>query len=126
MGRKSSAKKKRRAEKKTENIKEKKKGFFKKLKTSKSKKTKKKEPKKTTKKKQRKLKISKKQIFAGTLTLIMLTILVAVGYLLFQKAFKPRPIAKLLPADNTIAIVEINSNFDHHQLTKTAPENWLK
>ncbi|MFH1533705.1 MAG: hypothetical protein ABID64_02130 [Nitrospirota bacterium] len=79
----------------------------------------KKEEKKKSKIKKSKIKISKKQILGGILALIMIAILVSVGYLLFQKAFKPRPIAQLLPAEQTIAIVEINSNFDHNQFTKT-------
>ena len=64
-------------------------------------------------------KINKKKFFGGVLALIMLAILVAVGYLIFEKAFRAEPIAKLLPADSTVALVEINTDFDHTQLNKT-------
>ncbi|MFA6305599.1 MAG: DUF3352 domain-containing protein [Candidatus Gracilibacteria bacterium] len=60
-----------------------------------------------------------KKIFGGALVVIMLSILVAVGYLLFEKVFKPIPIAKYLPSDRTIAFIELNSNFNHNQLTKS-------
>lgn len=49
----------------------------------------------------------------------MLVILVSVGYLLFQKAFRAQPIAKLLPEDNVVLVLEINTNLDHNQLLKT-------
>lgn len=65
------------------------------------------------------LKIDKKRLFGATLTVIMLAILAAVGYLLFQRAFRPQPIAKFLPANDTVAVLEINSNFDHNQLIKS-------
>ncbi|MCX6734350.1 MAG: DUF3352 domain-containing protein [Candidatus Peregrinibacteria bacterium] len=64
-------------------------------------------------------KINKKKLFGGILALIMLAILVAVGYLIFERAFRAEPIAKFLPADSTVALVEINTNFDHTQLDKT-------
>lgn len=75
------------------------------------------------KKKEKELKkprfqINKKKLFGGVLILIMLAVLFSVGYLLFQKAFRAEPIAKLLPADSTIAILEINTNFEHNQLNK--------
>lgn len=114
MGKKSKAKKERR-KKENQEKEVKKKSFFSKFKKAKAPK---KAPKKEASKKSR-IKISKKQILGGILALIMIAILVSVGYLLFQKAFKPRPIAQLLPAEDTIAIVEINSNFDHNQFTKT-------
>lgn len=60
----------------------------------------------------------KKQIFSGTLVLIMFAIVLSLGYLLFQKAFRADPIAKFLPAESTIATIEINSNLDHQQLKK--------
>jgi len=79
---------------------------------------------KTIKKKEKeekkpRFKINKKKLFGGVLALIMLAILFAVGYLIFEKAFSAEPIAKLLPADSTVALVEINTNFDHTQLNKT-------
>lgn len=63
--------------------------------------------------------INRKKLFGGVLVVIMLAILVSVGYLLFQKAFRAEPIAKLLPADSTVAVLEINTNFEHNQLNKT-------
>ncbi|MCK9186813.1 DUF3352 domain-containing protein [Candidatus Gracilibacteria bacterium] len=60
-----------------------------------------------------------KKIFGGALVVIMLSILFATGYLLFQKVFKPISIAKYLPSDRTIAFLDINSNFNHNQLTKS-------
>ncbi|PIZ76410.1 hypothetical protein COY05_01345 [Candidatus Peregrinibacteria bacterium CG_4_10_14_0_2_um_filter_38_24] len=65
------------------------------------------------------LSFNSKKIFGGALVLIMLSILVATGYLLFEKVFKSIPIAKYLPSDRTIAFLEINSNFNHNQLTKS-------
>jgi hypothetical protein len=64
-------------------------------------------------------KINKKKLFGGVLAIIMLAILVSVGYLIFERAFRAEPIAKFLPADSTVALVEINTNFDHTQLNKT-------
>ena len=88
-------------------------------KTAKVKKTKK--PDKKAKKKKRTalknyIKPHKKKIFGGGLALIMLAILISVGYLLFQKAIRPMPIAKILPEKNTVVILEINSNFAHSQV----------
>jgi hypothetical protein len=65
-----------------------------------------------------KLSSHKTNILSGAFTLIMLAILVAVGYLLFQKAFRATPIAKFLPADDTIIVLDINVNFEHSQLVK--------
>ncbi len=119
MGKKSTAKKKRREEGTEEKTKNKV-SFFQKFRKKKTKEQK--EEKKSAKEKkeikQRKFPISKKQILGGILTLIMLTILVVVGFLLFQKAFKPSPIASLLPEERVIGFVEINSNFNHSQLEK--------
>jgi len=66
-----------------------------------------------------KLSFNGKKIFGGTLVVIMLSILAMTGYLLFEKVFKPIPIAKYLPSDRTIAFIELNSNFNHNQLTKS-------
>ncbi|PIR55541.1 hypothetical protein COU74_00180 [Candidatus Peregrinibacteria bacterium CG10_big_fil_rev_8_21_14_0_10_36_19] len=74
----------------------------------------------TSKKKSELVKIprfERKEILGAGLTIIMMAILVTVGYLLFERAFRPQPIAKLLPAD-TIAAIEINSNFNHNQFNK--------
>lgn len=87
--------------------------------------TKEKEHKKETqpqvKKEKLKFKIpfNGKKIFGGALVAIMLSILIATGYLLFEKVFKPISIAKYLPSDRTIAFIDINSNFNHNQLTKS-------
>lgn len=78
--------------------------------------------KKKSKKKEGKfprLQINKKKFFGGILAMIMLAILFAVGYLIFEKAFRAQPIAKFLPSESTIAILEVNTNFDHTQLNKT-------
>ncbi len=64
-------------------------------------------------------KINKRKLFGGVLAFIMLAILSAAGYLIFERAFRAEPIAKLLPADSTVALIEINTNFDHTQLNKT-------
>lgn len=64
-------------------------------------------------------KINKKKLFGGILALIMLAILGAVAYLIFEKAFRAEPIAKFLPAESTVAILEVNTNFDHAQLNKS-------
>ncbi|MBD3360429.1 DUF3352 domain-containing protein [Candidatus Peregrinibacteria bacterium] len=118
MGKKANAKKKRR-ELKEKKEKEEKKSLFKKLFKNKSKKETKKRTKKPKEKKEKKLKLNKKKIFGGVFALIMLAILISVGYLLFKRAFRPEPIARFLPEKNTIAFIEINSNFNHNQLTKT-------
>lgn len=124
MGRKSNTKKivrKLVQEKEEKSLLEKK--FFKKKSKKELKKELKKTPQKAAKKSSSKkitavLKKHQKRIFAGVFTIIMVAILFSVAYLLFQKAFKAQPIAKYLPATHTIATLEINSNFDHHQLTK--------
>lgn len=77
---------------------------------------KKEEPKEP--KKPRKIFVHKKAIFGALLAMIMFAALVTVGYLLFEKAFRPDPIAKILPADKTIAALEININFEHSQTIK--------
>lgn len=66
-----------------------------------------------------KLSFNGKKIFGGALVVIMLSILVMTGYLLFEKVFKPIPISKYLPSDRTIAFIELNSNFNHNQLIKS-------
>ncbi len=132
MGRKSNAKKIRRKQDKEKKEKEPKKGFFEKLankrpkkevaKKESSKKTKKKASKpakKAKKKKKLKIKLNRKKIFGWVFTIILLAILVSVGHLLFQKAFRAQPIAKILPAERTIALMEVNTNFEHNQSLKT-------
>ena len=51
--------------------------------------------------------------------MIMVSLLITVGYLLFQKAFRAAPLAKLLPADSTVALIEINTNLEHSQVIRT-------
>lgn len=58
------------------------------------------------------------KIFGGLLALIMATLLIVVGVNLLQKNFRPTPIAELVPASKTSAIIEINTYADHTQLTK--------
>lgn len=79
----------------------------------------KKTAKKSGKSKKFQLKISRKSIFGGVLTVIMIALLISIGYLLFQRAFRAQPIAKILPADSTVALIEINTNFEHNQVRKT-------
>lgn len=80
----------------------------------------KKSTKKTTSKskEQPKKKINKQAIFGGILVIIMIALLVMVGFLLFNKAFKPSSVAKIIPGKNVIALLEINSNFQHSQIIK--------
>lgn len=84
-------------------------------------------PKAAKKKKAEKLKsglfkasmLNKKKVLGGAFVAIMIAILVSVGYLLFEKAFKAMPLAKLLPADSTVMILEMNSNTEHNQFRKS-------
>ena len=88
----------------------------------KPKETKKTAAKKTTQKSR--FQIHKRQIFGAALGMIMLAILISVGFLLFQKAFRPENIARYLPEDGTVLTLEMNTNFDHHQIQKA--ESLLK
>jgi len=72
---------------------------------------------------QPKKRVTKQTIFGGILVLIMLSILISVGFLLFSKAFKATPIAKILPDKNVIFEMELNTNFEHKQVIKA--ENLL-
>jgi len=74
--------------------------------------------KKATKKKESRIKKHKNKIMGGALTLIMIALLISVGVLLFQKAFRPQPVAKILPAEDTVAVFELNTNFQHNQVDK--------
>ncbi len=65
------------------------------------------------------IKHHKQKIFGGLLALIMAGMLVSFSFLLFQKTFRPEPVAKLLPAKDTVALVEINVNSEHNQVIKT-------
>lgn len=134
MGRKSSAKKIVRELIKEKEVKEKKKLLKPRLSKKKLKETKKElkkealkktsKPAKKTKakakpkKKKKSQKITKGQMFGAVLTIIMLGILISVGFLLFQKVFRAQSVARLLPEQETILTIELNSNLDHHQLTK--------
>lgn len=66
-----------------------------------------------------KQKLDRRTIFGGTFALIMLALLITVGYLIFNRAFRPAPIAQYLPVDDTIALLEININPEHNQYLKT-------
>jgi len=70
-----------------------------------------------------KRRVTKQAIFGGILVLIMLSILISVGFLLFSKAFKATQIAKTLPDKNVILSMELNTNFEHKQVIKA--ENLL-
>ncbi|MFA6991781.1 MAG: DUF3352 domain-containing protein [Candidatus Gracilibacteria bacterium] len=63
--------------------------------------------------------VNKRRLFGGLLALIMLTILVSVGYLIFNKAFRPTPVEKYLPADRTVMVLSVNVNPQHNQFIKT-------
>ena len=63
--------------------------------------------------------VNKKRLFGGVLALIMILILISVGILIFKKAFRPTPIAKYLPANKTIMVLEMNMNTQHNQFIKT-------
>lgn len=65
------------------------------------------------------LKKHRRSIFGGLLTVIMVALLASIAYLLFNKAFRADPVAKYLPAKGTVAILELNTNFDHNQLSKS-------
>jgi hypothetical protein len=110
MGRKSTAKKKRRIQEQKKEESEKK--IKEQKKTSKKKKIKKEEPVKERKP------LPKQKIFGGLLSAIMLTLFVYVSMLLFSSAFRPTPLAEILPEDQTVAFLEINTNIDHTQLVK--------
>lgn len=64
--------------------------------------------------------IHPQKIFGSLLALIMATLLIVVGVNLFEKNFRPTPIAEIVPADKTSAILEINTYADHTQITKAA------
>lgn len=98
MGKKAKAKKIRREEEKQKKVK--------------------KETHKEIAKKAPKIKVDKKKLFGGIFTLIMLALLVSVGFLIFRRAFKPTPIAEYLPAERTVALMEINTNRDHNQFSR--------
>lgn len=66
------------------------------------------------------LKIQRHQIYGTILVVIMISILVSAGYLIFQRAFRSQEIAKFLPAQQTVFTFEVNFNPEHNQLMKTA------
>lgn len=63
-------------------------------------------------------KVDKKRVVVGTLITLILVVLMSIGYVLFQKAFRVQSIAKYLPKNETVAFLEINANFDHNQVIK--------
>ncbi len=67
----------------------------------------------------KKLIAHKRKIMGGALTVIMILILVSVGYLLFERAFRAAPIAKFLPADRTVSLLEVNTNIEYDQYYKS-------
>lgn len=70
-------------------------------------------------KKQEQKKQEKQQKFIGGITVaVAFLVLIFFGYLIFQKAFRAMPIAKILPADDTVAFVEINTDLEHNQYLK--------
>ncbi len=125
MGRKSKAKRKNR-KKEEEDPKKKSKtrktGSKKKSPKKASAKTVKQSPKKTKASKAAKSSKSRKlttgRFFFGVFTVLMLIIIFFLGKTLFEKAFRPAPIARLLPSQNTILTLEINSNLQHNQNIK--------
>ena len=137
MGRKSSTKKIVRELVKEKQKREKEKGLLKKkkskqeLKEEASKAAKKKHKKNVKKKSSTKskfnlptldlsnFKFEKPQIYGALLTLIMVTLLITVGFLVFKQAFRPTPIAKYLPANQTVFFLELNSNLEHQQLIRS-------
>jgi hypothetical protein len=58
------------------------------------------------------------KIFGTLLVLILGTLLVVVAAHLFQKGFRPTPVADLIPEDKVSAFLEISTYQDHTQLTK--------
>jgi len=66
-----------------------------------------------------KLNIQPHKIFGWLLALIMLSVLITIGGMLFTTAFKAVSIAKYLPSDQTAAFVELNINKEHTQFTRT-------
>ncbi|MBU1151498.1 DUF3352 domain-containing protein [Patescibacteria group bacterium] len=81
--------------------------------------SKKHKPSKPKKEQSPKKRISKQTIFGSVLVLIMVTILSSVGYLLFVKALKASPIAKILPVETTVLSLEINTDPNHAQVIKS-------
>ncbi|MFC1616012.1 DUF3352 domain-containing protein [Patescibacteria group bacterium] len=113
MGRKANAKKIIRELRKGKNNKESKK-------TKKNKKKKSSKSKKSSKQSIKKVKfqLSNSQIFGLVIALISLAAICTYVFILFQKAYRPEPIAKYLPAERTIAIAEININLEHNLTRK--------
>jgi hypothetical protein len=132
MGRKSSEKKKRRIEQQKDHhskppVKQEKKKLLSKLWSREKKEeeialpvehpSSKESPQEPTKEKPKR-KIPTQKIFGALFAAIMLTILVYVGIMLFQKTFAPTSLAELLPDSETVALIEVNTNTEHTQLTK--------
>lgn len=68
--------------------------------------------------KKRKASISprrRQQIRGGLLTLIGLFALTFIGYFLFTKFFRPQPLAELLPAEQSLAFLEVNIDSTDYQ-----------
>ncbi|MBI4234699.1 DUF3352 domain-containing protein [Candidatus Peregrinibacteria bacterium] len=82
--------------------------------------TKEKHPKAQSRKINFRLKIQKHQIYGAILVIIMISILISAGYLIFQRAFRSTEIARFLPEKQTVFTVELNYNPEHSQFSKTA------
>ncbi len=91
----------------------------KKQKLAPAKKTKEKKKKTAKAEKTKKLKINKQKLAGVLLVIIVLSALCCIGYLLFKKAFSPNPLAKLIPADETVVLLELNTNENHTQVIRT-------
>ncbi len=64
------------------------------------------------------MKVTRKGFLAFLLVIIIIGILATIGYFIFQSAFRAKAVAKFLPAQNTVALLEVNTNFDHSQAIK--------
>lgn len=74
---------------------------------------------KEKKKFQFKFNIPVRRLVIGFLAAAVAVLILSFAYQLFQRAFRAQPIANYLPAENTIALVELNTDFNHNQLIRT-------
>ena len=75
----------------------------------------KKSDKKSKKKKKKFSEFQKQRIVGGVTVILTALILLVFGFLIFQKAFRAMPIAKFLPADETVGFIEFNTDTEHSQ-----------
>jgi len=59
------------------------------------------------------------KILGVSISLVSLVLIIVFSYFLLQYTFKPYPVSKLLPAQNTEMMVEINTDIEHLQNLKT-------